>query len=242
MFVCFFSKETETRTLLLLTPFTGIQAQKQNKEKSPQNKTERQTVYTKRQLFELEKEFHTTPYLCSSKRQDLALKLGMSERQVKVWFQNRRMRLKKETKDGKTVENFSAKARERHERATRVLHYFNSVPTSALKSLDIQIDDIDTLDAIINSICLKRLPSSGGGVQDNLVGTRSRSNASDPTACFPYAEPPPYSDMVASSNMVPFKQSENSSFTRYERLPSSSNFTSKENIYENINGSNYIVL
>lgn len=50
------------------------------------------TVFSDQQLQGLEQRFERQRYLSTPERIDLATVLGLSETQVKTWFQNRRMK------------------------------------------------------------------------------------------------------------------------------------------------------
>ncbi|XP_023334581.1 paired box protein Pax-7 [Eurytemora carolleeae] len=54
------------------------------------------TTFSGRQIFSLEKTFENQKYLSSGERADLATRLEVTEQQVKIWFQNRRTKWKKE--------------------------------------------------------------------------------------------------------------------------------------------------
>ncbi|XP_019713763.1 ventral anterior homeobox 2 [Hippocampus comes] len=55
------------------------------------------TSFTAEQLYRLEVEFQRCQYVVGRERTELARQLNLSETQVKVWFQNRRTKQKKDT-------------------------------------------------------------------------------------------------------------------------------------------------
>ena len=50
-------------------------------------------------VFRLHSEFERNQYLSEEKRSDLAKELILTESQIKIWFQNKRAKLKKSSKD-----------------------------------------------------------------------------------------------------------------------------------------------
>ena len=69
------------------------------------------TVFTDLQLRILEKTFSEQKYLDTSSRAKLAQTLGLNETQVKTWFQNRRMKWKKDAKQNKQAESSDGQTR-----------------------------------------------------------------------------------------------------------------------------------
>ncbi|XP_041369886.1 homeobox protein MOX-2-like [Gigantopelta aegis] len=67
-----------------------------DKEDSVTKKKKARTTFTGRQIFELEKQFEQKKYLSSAERAEMATLLRVTETQVKIWFQNRRTKWKKQ--------------------------------------------------------------------------------------------------------------------------------------------------
>ncbi|XP_014219102.1 PAX-interacting protein 1 [Copidosoma floridanum] len=79
-----------------------VQSQKKRNQSA---KKRTRTVFTSTQLIELEQVFNSNNYLSRSNRFHVAQKFNLTERQVKIWFQNRRMKLKKEKKNSPDSKN-----------------------------------------------------------------------------------------------------------------------------------------
>lgn len=60
------------------------------------------TAFSREQVADLEKKFQEKKYLSSAERGELAERLKLSDMQVKTWFQNRRMKFKRQSEEAET--------------------------------------------------------------------------------------------------------------------------------------------
>ena len=61
------------------------------------------TAFTSSQLARLKDEFDRSKYLTGERRQVLANELGLNESQIKIWYQNKRAKIKKNTGSRNTL-------------------------------------------------------------------------------------------------------------------------------------------
>ena len=79
-------------------PSSGPRARKMKKKQeefSSQDNKRPRTAFSSDQLNRLKDEFNSNRYLTEERRRALAAELGLNDNQIKIWFQNKRAKLKK---------------------------------------------------------------------------------------------------------------------------------------------------
>lgn len=71
-----------------------VKRSQSGKSGSPEEKRPR-TAFSAEQLARLKREFAENRYLTERRRQQLSRDLGLNEAQIKIWFQNKRAKIKK---------------------------------------------------------------------------------------------------------------------------------------------------
>ncbi|XP_013793527.2 homeobox protein HMX3-B-like [Limulus polyphemus] len=100
------------------------------KNKKNRRKKKTRTVFTRSQVFQLESTFDMKRYLSSSERAGLAACLHLTETQVKIWFQNRRNKWKRQLAAELEAANM-ARAAVAAQRVVRVPILYHDNGTSA---------------------------------------------------------------------------------------------------------------
>jgi len=81
-------------------PSSGPRVRKMKKKGDPTPEDKRpRTAFNSEQLNKLRAEFQANRYLTEERRRLLSRELGLNENQIKIWFQNKRAKLKKSTGD-----------------------------------------------------------------------------------------------------------------------------------------------
>ncbi|KAF2349916.1 Homeobox domain [Trinorchestia longiramus] len=140
------------------------------------NKTRRnRTIFTAEQLERLEAEFARQQYMVGPERVYLAQSLRLSEAQVKVWFQNRRIKWRKQTTE---------KQRKRFPNAfmDHLDHENSQSPPSSPEQLEVSSTDLSVKnDEAASSLSMEKLPVNAADEQQSLnSGVQQASRSSSP--------------------------------------------------------------
>jgi homeobox protein engrailed len=76
-------------------PSSGPRMRKTKRKGQIEEEKRPRTAFTADQLERLKQQFLDNKYLTEKRRQELAHELGLNESQIKIWFQNKRAKLKK---------------------------------------------------------------------------------------------------------------------------------------------------
>lgn len=98
---CRFEFHSQSSRRLMRNPFvisgprTRRVKRSQNGKTSSSEEKRPRTAFSAEQLARLKREFAENRYLTERRRQQLSRDLGLNEAQIKIWFQNKRAKIKK---------------------------------------------------------------------------------------------------------------------------------------------------
>lgn len=84
-----------TKKIFFFSLFAGPRSRKHKRKSKLADEKRPRTAFTIEQLQVLKREFGECQYLTEARRQSLSNELQLNESQIKIWFQNKRAKLKK---------------------------------------------------------------------------------------------------------------------------------------------------
>ncbi|KAK9530247.1 hypothetical protein VZT92_011763 [Zoarces viviparus] len=108
----------------------GRKTDELDSDRKPCRKKKTRTVFSRSQVFQLESTFDIKRYLSSSERAGLAASLHLTETQVKIWFQNRRNKWKRQLAAELEAANLSHAAAQRIVRVPILYHENGATETA----------------------------------------------------------------------------------------------------------------
>ena len=77
-----------------------VSTREEKNEERSQAKKKRRILFTRSQVYELERRFRVQKYLTAVEREHLARMINLTPNQVKIWFQNHRYKCRQQLKHG----------------------------------------------------------------------------------------------------------------------------------------------